>query len=713
MLCEIAIYAIPPSTVGFHAATHPPTMTTSPDEAADEGKGSSNDEEAIDAAVAFVTQRYRAPLTASEKIQVLQAWNIASEAGADGAFCQALLLEWRLLCAEQEQEDSNGKLSKIARAPTQTTGTTSASSHWAQRRRRRSSNRNRATRQVEGNKDPLYAALDARIGDAPHLLLGLLDGALRKGLGSTCVEHNLRSGPLPLEEEIHLLKHKRLVADNAANTLKLECETVADYLKLFARCGVRPRHWLALSEAFEWAMETHGMTGGALEQHEHHEHRFSSSPFARAVAQKVVLPALDDIRELQSLAAEPAFRVVLPRFWGRLSPTDAASFGELFYRRLLTKNPSLLDYFSKTDMDSLSVHLMMALDLVVQSVGELGSDSTSPFRASLNHLGEMHRKVGVPTYSYALVGGMLIQCLQPLFQAEEELLTKTLQKRTRFGARSYHRPNRLTQNPSGTGGSTKRKHNYPKEGKPSFWSALRSCCRPASRDENENEETLVSSPMAAPINEQMLDGSVFEGADSSNIQTNDGGSSNSSSEEEDASLKATASDMTAVFTRLYVEVMSIVYYPMLKEEKLVDSAKQFYEVMKTELQWSEDRFRKRMDEVEHDIKRTGAYHQTTEEIAVGARCAWRNSATCLGRESWDALIVRDSRHIGHPQKIFEDVQEHMRIATDSRDIQPVMTIYRPKQPDEAIGARFWSASLGGYAAYTDEESDMLIGDPET
>jgi nitric oxide synthase oxygenase domain/subunit len=70
--------------------------------------------------------------------------------------------------------------------------------------------------------------------------------------------------------------------------------------------------------------------------------------------------------------------------------------------------------------------------------------------------------------------------------------------------------------------------------------------------------------------------------------------------------------------------MSLVYYPMLRQEKFICKAQEFYHQVQIELGWSETRYQKCMIEIEHEIASTGTYTQTTEEIEAGTRLAWRN-----------------------------------------------------------------------------------------
>ena len=39
----------------------------------------------------------------------------------------------------------------------------------------------------------------------------------------------------------------------------------------------------------------------------------------------------------------------------------------------------------------------------------------------------------------------------------------------------------------------------------------------------------------------------------------------------------------------------------------------------------------RLREIRREIRRTGTYRHTPEELEFGARVAWRNSSRCIGR----------------------------------------------------------------------------------
>ncbi|MCC5476425.1 nitric oxide synthase oxygenase [Streptomyces barringtoniae] len=90
--------------------------------------------------------------------------------------------------------------------------------------------------------------------------------------------------------------------------------------------------------------------------------------------------------------------------------------------------------------------------------------------------------------------------------------------------------------------------------------------------------------------------------------------------------------------------------------------------------------RRRLAEVTAEVERFGTYEHTAAEVAYGARVAWRNAARCIGRLYWNNLIVRDLRHVTHPDDIAGECFEHLRIATNGGRIRPVISVFAPDRP---------------------------------
>jgi nitric-oxide synthase len=119
-------------------------------------------------------------------------------------------------------------------------------------------------------------------------------------------------------------------------------------------------------------------------------------------------------------------------------------------------------------------------------------------------------------------------------------------------------------------------------------------------------------------------------------------------------------------------------------------------------------FRKRWIQVSHDLLRDGHYDHTPEELAFGAKVAWRNHARCIGRLFWDSLVVRDRRKVSEPEAIFDDLCAHLREATGDGRLRSVISIYPPARPGEQP-CYIESPQLIRYAGYLSSDG-RLLGD---
>lgn len=117
----------------------------------------------------------------------------------------------------------------------------------------------------------------------------------------------------------------------------------------------------------------------------------------------------------------------------------------------------------------------------------------------------------------------------------------------------------------------------------------------------------------------------------------------------------------------------------------------------------------RVREVLDEIDRTGTYEQTAEEVAFGAKVAWRNSARCIGRLYWRSLLVRDLRHLGSADDIADESFEHLRLATNGGRVRPMISIFAPDRPGRPA-ARILNQQLVRYAGYPDPDGGWT-GDP--
>lgn len=119
--------------------------------------------------------------------------------------------------------------------------------------------------------------------------------------------------------------------------------------------------------------------------------------------------------------------------------------------------------------------------------------------------------------------------------------------------------------------------------------------------------------------------------------------------------------------------------------------------------------RKREAEVRRALARDGWYAHTPEELAFGARVAWRNHARCVGRLHWKSLEVCDFRDVSDPDEIAGYLLDHLTDAHGGGRIRSIISIFAPVKGGE-IPAYVESDQLLRYAGYLDEEG-RVTGDP--
>lgn len=117
----------------------------------------------------------------------------------------------------------------------------------------------------------------------------------------------------------------------------------------------------------------------------------------------------------------------------------------------------------------------------------------------------------------------------------------------------------------------------------------------------------------------------------------------------------------------------------------------------------------RLADIQAEIDLTGTYWQSFDELAYGAKLAWRNSTRCIGRLPWQTLEVRDMRHLSSASDIFEACVEHLRIATNGGRVRSMITVFAPQVPGQP-GIRIWNPQLIRYAGYR-QPNGTILGDP--
>lgn len=122
-----------------------------------------------------------------------------------------------------------------------------------------------------------------------------------------------------------------------------------------------------------------------------------------------------------------------------------------------------------------------------------------------------------------------------------------------------------------------------------------------------------------------------------------------------------------------------------------------------------DGYQQRLDEISTQIAHYGTYEQSPEELAYGARVAWRNNTRCIGRLHWKSLIVRDVRHLKTAEEVFAALVEHLHIATNGGKIRSTISIFAQTLPGQP-GIRIWNPQLIRYAGHR-QPGGLIIGDP--
>lgn len=118
----------------------------------------------------------------------------------------------------------------------------------------------------------------------------------------------------------------------------------------------------------------------------------------------------------------------------------------------------------------------------------------------------------------------------------------------------------------------------------------------------------------------------------------------------------------------------------------------------------------RWGDVKHELKTTGTWTHTPEELTFGARVAWRNSVRCIGRLPWASLHVLDQRHVVGPDAVFEALRAHLAYATNGGRIRSAISIFRPADPRTGRSLRIRNGKLVRYAGY--ETPAGKVGDPD-
>ena len=117
---------------------------------------------------------------------------------------------------------------------------------------------------------------------------------------------------------------------------------------------------------------------------------------------------------------------------------------------------------------------------------------------------------------------------------------------------------------------------------------------------------------------------------------------------------------------------------------------------------------RRWAEISRDLRRHGTYEHTPEELAFGARLAWRNHGRCIGRLFWESLEVFDCRTLTEPEAMAERITQHMSDALGDGRIRSVISVFAPVS-GASLPSYVESAQIIQYAGHARKDG-TVIGD---
>ena len=129
---------------------------------------------------------------------------------------------------------------------------------------------------------------------------------------------------------------------------------------------------------------------------------------------------------------------------------------------------------------------------------------------------------------------------------------------------------------------------------------------------------------------------------------------------------------------------------------------------KLDIDWAD-----RLSNIESQIRETGTYLHTAEELEFGARLAWKNSNRCIGRHMWRSLHVIDHRDTRDLDGVVSSMGDHLERAWNGGRIQSVITVFAPRHPEHPErpdAVRFANHQLTRYAGF-EHHSGHPLGDP--
>jgi nitric-oxide synthase len=137
-----------------------------------------------------------------------------------------------------------------------------------------------------------------------------------------------------------------------------------------------------------------------------------------------------------------------------------------------------------------------------------------------------------------------------------------------------------------------------------------------------------------------------------------------------------------------------------------EEARAFLELFCQETGVSRAALEKRWAEISRALRRRNFYEHTPEELAFGARVAWRNHGRCIGRLFWESLEVFDCRKLTEPDAIADRMIRHMQDALGDGRIRSMISVFAPVE-DTVLPAYIESKQITEYAGYTFDDGSVL------
>jgi nitric-oxide synthase len=141
----------------------------------------------------------------------------------------------------------------------------------------------------------------------------------------------------------------------------------------------------------------------------------------------------------------------------------------------------------------------------------------------------------------------------------------------------------------------------------------------------------------------------------------------------------------------------------------IEEALAFLDIYASEQRIAVDHISHRKREIVRELRRHDYYEHTPEELAFGARVAWRNHANCIGRLHWKSLEINDYRSVRDPDVIAAKVFDHMAQAKEGGRIRSTISIFAPVR-GASLPAWIENRQVTQYAGYIRKNARPL-GDP--